>query len=230
MVESEGIAPSSTCLQGRCITCLPRPHGNWMGRPPRCCPEQTECWRLCCARWRTACGKLARLPGMRLPSPASRMPCIGLFAIANLQCTRLGGRPQGPPWREAILLSNHNRGNYEGRKHRCSRPMPFQQRTNTSCQLALPTRGFTAAVSVFRGTPPPKPLKCKSVSNRFGTGLRSRWAEPTGEEFVLLCAILTSAPADISETSPGYRSQTVHLSLRSLTISSRETKNPAYPR
>jgi hypothetical protein len=26
---------------------------------------------------------------------------------------------------------------------------------------SIPTRGFTAAVSVFRGTPPPKPLICK---------------------------------------------------------------------
>ncbi len=26
---------------------------------------------------------------------------------------------------------------------------------------SIPTRGFTAAVSVFRGTPPPKPLDCK---------------------------------------------------------------------
>ena len=26
MVESVGSAPTSTCLQGRCITCLPRPH------------------------------------------------------------------------------------------------------------------------------------------------------------------------------------------------------------
>lgn len=25
----------------------------------------------------------------------------------------------------------------------------------------MPTRGFTAAVSVFRGTPPEKPLNCK---------------------------------------------------------------------
>ena len=28
---------------------------------------------------------------------------------------------------------------------------------------STPTRGFTAAVSVFRGTPPPKPLICKFV-------------------------------------------------------------------
>src|ERR1041385_8523061 len=31
---------------------------------------------------------------------------------------------------------------------------------HTTCHLAIPTRGFTAAVSVFRGTPPQKPLKC----------------------------------------------------------------------
>jgi hypothetical protein len=33
---------------------------------------------------------------------------------------------------------------------------------------SIPARGFTAAVSVFRGTPPPKPLICKSVSNHLG--------------------------------------------------------------
>ena len=32
----------------------------------------------------------------------------------------------------------------------------------------IPTRGFTAVVLVFRGTPPAKPLRCKSVSNRSG--------------------------------------------------------------
>src|SRR5215475_7436562 len=46
--------------------------------------------------------------------------------------------------------------------------MPFQQRTNTSCYLAIPTHGFTVVLSVFWGTPPPKPLNCKSVSNRPG--------------------------------------------------------------
>ncbi len=45
---------------------------------------------------------------------------------------------------------------------------------------SIPARGFTAAVSVFRGTPPPKPLKCKFVSNRLDARLRQRWAEPTG--------------------------------------------------
>ena len=45
---------------------------------------------------------------------------------------------------------------------------------------STPTRGFTAAVSVFRGTPPPKPSNCKSVSNDFGARIRPRWAEPNG--------------------------------------------------
>jgi len=91
-----------------------------------------------------------------------------------------------------------------------SRPMPFQQRTNTSCYLIeIPTRGFTAAVSVFRGTPPPKPFNCKSVSNHSGARFRPRWAEPTGEELLLLCAVFSLAAADIIETSLVYRSQIV---------------------
>src|ERR1041384_1412325 len=28
-----------------------------IGRPSRCCPEQTEFWRFCRASWRTACRK-----------------------------------------------------------------------------------------------------------------------------------------------------------------------------
>src|SRR3989442_13900089 len=58
--------------------------------------------------------------------------------------------------------------------------MPFQQRTNTSCYLAIPTHGFTVVLSVFRGTPLAKPLKCKSVSNRLGARFRQRRTGPTG--------------------------------------------------
>src|SRR5208283_4096621 len=29
LVESVGNAPTSTCLQGKCIACLPRPRKNW---------------------------------------------------------------------------------------------------------------------------------------------------------------------------------------------------------
>ena len=133
------------------------------------------------------------------------------------------------------------RGKLLGRKdsalctlHSALKPLPALAISTKNKHLlviySIPARGFTAAVSVFRGTPPPKPLKCKSVSNHFGARLRPRWANPTGEEFVLLCAFFSFATADIIETSLGYRSQTVHLSLPSFTISSRETKNPAYTR
>ena len=62
---------------------------------------------------------------------------------------------------------------------------------------SIPTRGFTAAVSVFRGTPPPKPLKCKSVSIRPGALFSNLWADPTGEEFPFFCAIFSLSLPDI---------------------------------
>ena len=36
---------------------------------------------------------------------------------------------------------------------------------------SVPTRGFTAALSVFMGTPPAKPLKCKFRDNSLGAHL-----------------------------------------------------------
>jgi hypothetical protein len=104
--------------------------------------------------------------------------------------------------------------------------MPFQQRTNTSCYLAIPTHGFTVVLSVFRGTPPAKPLNCKSVSNRLGARIRSVWAHHTGgtprhscpSSIVPLAGRRTDAAirlalSDIIKTSLSYRSQTVHLSF-----------------
>jgi hypothetical protein len=93
---------------------------------------------------------------------------------------------------------------------------------------SIPTRGFTAAVSVFRGTPPAKPLICKSVSNHPGALISDRWADPTGEEFCILCAIFSCMLPDIIEMSFGCRSQSIHLWLLSFLIGFREIKNPAY--
>jgi len=93
---------------------------------------------------------------------------------------------------------------------------------------SIPARGFTAAVSVFRGTPPPKPLKCKSVSNHLGALISDLWADPTGGMPRHPCAWIRLALSDIIETSIRYHSQTVHLSLPPFTVSFRETKNPAY--
>ena len=66
---------------------------------------------------------------------------------------------------------------------------------------STPTRGFTAAVSVFIGTPPAKPLKCKVCSNHLGALMSDLWADPTGEEFCILCAIFSFVLSDIIETS-----------------------------
>ena len=65
----------------------------------------------------------------------------------------------------------------------------------------IPARGFTAAVSVFRGTPPPKPLNCKSVSNHRGALISDLWADPSREEQWFLCAIFSFVLRDIIKTS-----------------------------
>src|SRR5256885_16995353 len=85
--------------------------------------------------------------------------------------------------------------------------MPFQQRTNTSCYLAIPTHGFTVVLSVFWGTPPAKPLKCKSVSNRLGARFRQRWTESTGGKPRLSCASIRLLLSDIIKTSFSFYSQ-----------------------
>jgi hypothetical protein len=88
-----------------------------------------------------------------------------------------------------------------------SRPMPFQQRTNTSCYLAIPTHGFTVVLSVFWGTPPAKPLNCKSVSNRLGARSRSVWAHHTGGTPRHSCDRFRLALSDILKTSLSFHSQ-----------------------
>src|SRR3954447_15119542 len=94
-----------------------------------------------------------------------------------------------------------------------SRPASFQQRTNTSCYLAIPTRGFTAAVSVFMGTPPAKPLDCKIRLNSFGALRGDRGAEPDGGEPRLSRASICLLPEDIIQMSICCQSQSVCLSL-----------------
>src|SRR2546423_15067782 len=121
-----------------------------------------------------------------------------------------GVAPGLPPWRGDILLLNHNRGKLKGRERHCAaRPVPFQQRTNTSCYLAIPTHGFTVVLSVFWGTPPAKPLNCKSVSNRLGALFGSRWADPTGGTPRHSCASIRLALSDIIKMSLCCPSQTV---------------------
>ena len=64
---------------------------------------------------------------------------------------------------------------------------------------SIPTRGFTAAVSVFRGTPPTKPLICKSKIRlvRLRDTVFRSWADPTGEVSLLVLAKFNLSPEDI---------------------------------
>ena len=52
-----------------------------------------------------------------------------------------------------------------------------------------------------RGTPPPKPLNCKSVSIRLGAHNRFVWAHPTGGTPRHSCASIRLALSDIIKTS-----------------------------
>lgn len=90
---------------------------------------------------------------------------------------------------------------------------------------SIPARGFTAALSVFRGTPPPKPLKCKFSLNSSDALIGDRWAHPTAGKPRLSCARFSLAPVDIIKMSRSYRSRSVHLSLF-MFQSCRENKKP----
>ena len=125
---------------------------------------------------------------------------VGIGAVAG-SCTRTCALAR----RHSPLKSQPHK--LKGRELFHSRPMPFQQRTNTSCYLAIPTHGFTVVLSVFRGTPPAKPLNCKSVSNRLGARIRSVWAHHTGGTPWHSCDRFRLALSDIIKTSFSFHSQ-----------------------
>ena len=79
---------------------------------------------------------------------------------------------------------------------------------------SIPTRGFTAAVSVFRGTPPAKPLICRFKIRlvRLGDAVLWSWAHPTGEASLLVLAKFNLSPDDITWMSLCSCSQIVRLS------------------
>ena len=91
--------------------------------------------------------------------------------------------------------------------------MLFQQRTNTACYLAIPTRGFTAVLSVFGGTPPPKPLNCKIRFGLSGDAFGRSWAYHAGDQPMLVLANFNLSPEDITWMSLCLCSQIVCLSL-----------------
>ena len=62
---------------------------------------------------------------------------------------------------------------------------------------SIPTRGFTAAVSVFGGTPPPKPLKCKLCFALSSGAIFRSWAHHVGDDSKLVLAKFNLSPEDI---------------------------------
>ena len=147
-----------------------------------------------------------RSPGRGFPSLTKWMHQVTLFAVAN--CNAPGWWPSARTsvaGRHSSVKSQPRK--LKGRERSCSRPMPFQQRTNTSCYLAIPTHGFTVVFSVFRGTPPAKPLNCKSVSNRLGARIRSVWAHHAGGTPRHSCDRFRLVLSDILKTSFSFCSQ-----------------------
>lgn len=119
----------------------------------------------------------------------------------GLKLVRLPGiAPGHAPWRGAILLLNHSRGKSKGREHvvRAPGPCHFNKDQTPLGDLAIPTRGFTAVVSVFRGTPPVKPFDCKSGPNPRDVLGGDQRAHPTGGEPRLSHVPIRVGVSDIS--------------------------------
>jgi hypothetical protein len=81
---------------------------------------------------------------------------------------------------------------------RTSRPCHFNKEQTPPGDRSIPARGFTAAVSVFEGTPPPKPLKCKIRFALPGDAIGRSWAHHAGEDPSLLFIKFTLSPKDIT--------------------------------
>jgi hypothetical protein len=133
----------------------------------------------------------------------------------------------------------------DGREHHTPGLCHFNKEQTPLAVYSTPTRGFTAALSVFGGTPPPKPLNCKSFSKslgapsrlstwpktkpglRFGaTSARIRpvWTHHIGGTPLHSCTSIRLALSDIIKTSRCYRSQIVTFRCRHFTVSFREQK------
>jgi hypothetical protein len=110
VVESAGNAPAWACLQGRCIACLPRPRApaaNSQWPKHHAVTVRILPWRLAIGHWLFTEG-VARRPGA----------APGGWVLE----TRLRKLARG------VSFSNQKGPGAIA----CSRPVPFQQRTNTS--------------------------------------------------------------------------------------------------
>ena len=121
--------------------------------------------------------ELARRPGAAPGKRSFGDSVAQAGARRILALVRLPGVAPGPStWQEDILLLNHSR---EIKRAGSDLTLPAHAISTKNKHLlviySIPTRGFTAALSVFRGTPPPKPLECKFWLNTIGALLCERW-------------------------------------------------------
>ncbi len=92
-----------------------------------------------------------------------------------------GIAPGHPPWRGDILLLNHNRKIKRAEDVIASSARAISTKNKHLLVIySIPTRGFTAVVSVFRGTPPAKPLIAKNRVLLLGAAFDLFWAHLTG--------------------------------------------------
>ena len=82
-----------------------------------------------------------------------------------------------------------------------------KEQTPLAIWFQIPTHGFTVVLSVFWGTPPAKPLNCKSASKRLGARIRSVWAHHTGGTPRHSSDRFRLALSDIIKTSFSFHSQ-----------------------
>ena len=140
------------CRAGALLVC----HDPEIGRLPPCCPERAEFWRLGRVLTRSLLMKLVRLPGIA----PGRAPWRRRHSAVKPQPRKLKG-----PGAFIALPA-----------HAMAEPLGWAPPSTKNKHLlviySIPTRGFTAAVSVFRGTPPTKPLNCKIG---FWTLGRAQW-------------------------------------------------------
>ena len=112
---------------------------------------------------------------------------------------RLPGIAPGlPAWRADILLLNHNREIKRAGIVRDPGPCHITIKNKHLLVIyAIPTRGFMAVVSVFRGTPPAKPLIAKNRVLHPGAAFDLLWAHLVGGQPKLACFKFAIAPGDI---------------------------------
>jgi len=112
-----------------------------------------------------------------------------------------GVAPGHSPWRGDILLLNHSRKESKRAGSVLSHtpgPRHFnKEQTPLAIWFQIPTHGFTVALSVFRGTPPAKPLDCKIRLKSSGAHLWRPALIRAGGEPRLSRAALIFLPGDI---------------------------------